>query len=217
MRHEIRWSQNLLIYLAGPVVNLAAGLVLAAGYFGYTAWRSDLPLGTAVLRTLTSISLLLERLVGLFSSVLVEFIPSLVLGAGFHGPWGIHDLVQGMQNPAGFIDVIGGLLTAQLVVGLFNLIPFPGLDGFGVIGCLYEGITGRVVPRSVSALGQDMILFGLLIGTLCLFLGRNQAIYSEVIRIPENRRLATLNVFGLLVLSSVIALRALLQRDLNRK
>lgn len=74
---------------------------------------------------------------------------------------------QGLQNVGGLISIfvvnqqamtqgistvlyIWGLLSANL--GVFNLLPFPGLDGWQICVSAYEGVTKKKVPQKVKGI-----------------------------------------------------------------
>ena len=71
----------------------------------------------------------------------------------------LHD----MSGPVGIVSAIGeavqygladvlslaALITVNL--GIFNLLPIPGLDGCKLIFIAIEGVTGKVVPEKVQA------------------------------------------------------------------
>ena len=82
-------------------------------------------------------------------------------GRGFEessGPVGIIRLIAEETQTAAKTSSAGAVITyAQLLVlisvnlGLFNLIPIPGLDGSRVVFLLIEGVRGKPVPRKAEA------------------------------------------------------------------
>ena len=61
-------------------------------------------------------------------------------------------------------------------VGLFNLLPFPALDGGKVVFLLIEGVTGHAVPEKIQS-GLIVAAFALLFG-LMIF-----ATYNDILRL----------------------------------
>lgn len=97
-------------------------------------------------------------------------------GKGFEqssGPVGIIRAVAENTQAAARESAGSAVATyAQLLVlisvnlGLFNLIPIPGLDGSRIVFLLIEGVRRRPVPRKVEAyvhMGGYLLLFGLMI------------------------------------------------------
>ena len=67
-----------------------------------------------------------------------------------------------------------GLITINL--GVFNLLPFPALDGGKVVFLIIEGVTGHAVPEKLQGT-LTIAAFALLFG-LMLF-----ATYNDIIRL----------------------------------
>ena len=61
-------------------------------------------------------------------------------------------------------------------VGIFNLLPFPALDGGKVVFLLIEGVTGHAVPEKIQS-GLIVAAFALLFG-LMIF-----ATYNDILRL----------------------------------
>ena len=86
------------------------------------------------------------------------------------GNFGINDL----SGPVGIVSIIGEAVSYGLAdvlsiaaliavnVGVFNLLPIPGLDGCKLLFLAIEGVTGRAVPAKVqgvvSAAGMILLL-----------------------------------------------------------
>jgi len=209
---EAGWWRNLLVYLAGPAANLVLGLAGAAGLFGYQAWQAGNGPGMAALHAVAAAGRLLDGLIAGFGAMVVNFIPTLVMGLGPTGTGSLAAMGGALQQPFGWEDVAFGFVTVQLVLATFNLMPFPGLDGFGALACLYEGITGRRVSPAVFAWGRDVLFLGLILGSTILAMGRSDAIHAAAMRIPEGYRILTLNLLGLSILLLLTALRSHLLR-----
>ena len=71
-------------------------------------------------------------------------------------------------------DAVLALITINL--GIFNLLPFPALDGGKVVFLIVEGVTGRAVPEKLQS-ALTIAAFGLLFG-LMIF-----ATYNDIIRL----------------------------------
>lgn len=104
------------------------------------------------------------------------------------------DLIRGRESindlsgPVGIVSAIGtaagyglgdllellALITVNL--GIFNLLPFPALDGGKLVFLLIEGVSGRAVPDKVQG-AFNLVGFALLFG-LMLF-----ATYNDVVRL----------------------------------
>lgn len=97
----------------------------------------------------------------------------------------LHDLIVGryglsdMSGPVGTVSVVSGAVKMSLTstfrimafltinIGLFNLFPFPALDGWKLFILLYEGIFKKKLPQKfewmINAVG-----FAVLLGLMCL-------------------------------------------------
>ena len=91
------------------------------------------------------------------------------------GPVGIVTAI-GQAASYGWEDLFQLLALITINLGIFNLLPFPALDGGKVVFLLIEGITGRAVPEKLEGsltVAAFVLLFGLM-----LF-----ATYNDIIRL----------------------------------
>ena len=91
------------------------------------------------------------------------------------GPVGIVTAI-GQAASYGWRDVCDLLVLISINLGIFNLLPFPALDGGKVVFLLIEGVTGRAVPEKIQG-NLTLITFALLI-VLMLF-----ATYNDILRL----------------------------------
>lgn len=91
------------------------------------------------------------------------------------GPVGI---VSAISKAAGYgwRNVLDLLALITINIGIFNLLPFPALDGGKIVLLLLEGATGRSIPEKVEG-ALTAAAFALLFG-LMLF-----ATYNDIIRL----------------------------------
>ncbi|MBR0301886.1 MAG: site-2 protease family protein, partial [Bacilli bacterium] len=84
---------------------------------------------------------------------------------------GIFDMTANLYGSYTFATYLyfWGLISVNLAI--FNLLPFPGLDGFALLVTVIEGITKKKIPSKVkgimSAVGL-VLLFGLMIAIVVL-------------------------------------------------
>lgn len=84
---------------------------------------------------------------------------------------GIFDMTANLYGSYTFATYLyfWGLISVNLAI--FNLLPFPGLDGFALLVTIIEGITKKKIPSKVkgimSAVGL-VLLFGLMIAIVVL-------------------------------------------------
>ena len=84
---------------------------------------------------------------------------------------GIFDMTANLYGSYTFATYLyfWGLISVNLAI--FNLLPFPGLDGFALLVTIIEGITKKKIPTKVkgimSAIGL-VLLFGLMIAIVVL-------------------------------------------------
>ena len=91
------------------------------------------------------------------------------------GPVGIVTAI-GQAASYGWQDLLELLALITINLGVFNLLPFPALDGGKVVFLIIEGVTGRAVPEKLQGsltIGAFALLFGLM-----LF-----ATYNDIIRL----------------------------------
>ena len=74
------------------------------------------------------------------------------------------------------MDLLQLLVLITVNLGIFNLLPFPALDGGKVVFLLIEGVTGHAVPEKIQS-GLTLAAFALLFG-LMLF-----ATYNDIVRL----------------------------------
>ena len=91
------------------------------------------------------------------------------------GPVGIVTAI-GQAASYGWQDLLELLVLITVNLGIFNLLPFPALDGGKVVFLLIEGVTGRAVPEKIQS-GLTLAAFALLFG-LMIF-----ATYNDILRL----------------------------------
>ena len=91
------------------------------------------------------------------------------------GPVGIVTAI-GQAASYGWQDLLELLALITINLGIFNLLPFPALDGGKVVFLVIEGVTGHAVPEKLQSV-LTLATFGLLFG-LMLF-----ATYNDILRL----------------------------------
>ena len=91
------------------------------------------------------------------------------------GPVGIVTAI-GQAASYGWQDLLELLALITINLGVFNLLPFPALDGGKVVFLIIEGVTGHAVPEKLQGT-LTVAAFALLFG-LMLF-----ATYNDIIRL----------------------------------
>ena len=91
------------------------------------------------------------------------------------GPVGIVTAI-GQAASYGRQDLLELLVLITVNLGIFNLLPFPALDGGKVVFLLIEGVTGHAVPEKIQS-GLTVAAFALLFG-LMIF-----ATYNDILRL----------------------------------
>ena len=91
--------------------------------------------------------------------------------------------INNLSGPVGIVTAIGQAasygwqdLLELLALIIFNLLPFPALDGGKVVFLIVEGVTGRAVPEKLQSV-LTIAAFGLLFG-LMIF-----ATYNDIVRL----------------------------------
>ena len=91
------------------------------------------------------------------------------------GPVGIVTAI-GQAASYGWEDVAELLVLITINLGVFNLLPFPALDGGKIVFLLIEAVTGHAVPEKIQS-SLTVAAFALLFG-LMLF-----ATYNDIVRL----------------------------------
>ena len=65
------------------------------------------------------------------------------------GPVGVFVTIKTLMEFLGVFGIIQLLAIINLSLGIFNLLPLPGLDGWHLYNNLFEGITGKRLPAKV--------------------------------------------------------------------
>ena len=91
------------------------------------------------------------------------------------GPVGIVTAI-GQAASYGWQDLLQMLALITVNLGIFNLLPFPALDGGKVVFLLIEGVTGHAVPEKIQ-IGLTLAAFALLFA-LMIF-----ATYNDIVRL----------------------------------
>ena len=91
------------------------------------------------------------------------------------GPVGIVTAI-GQAASYGWQDLLELLVLITINLGIFNLLPFPALDGGKIVFLLIEGITGYAVPEKIQG-SLTVAAFALLFG-LMIF-----ATYNDILRL----------------------------------
>ena len=91
------------------------------------------------------------------------------------GPVGIVSAI-GQAASYGWQDLLELLALITINLGIFNLLPFPALDGGKVVFLVIEGVTGHAVPEKLQSV-LTLATFGLLFG-LMIF-----ATYNDILRL----------------------------------
>ena len=91
------------------------------------------------------------------------------------GPVGIVTAI-GQAVSYGWADLLELMALITINLGIFNLLPFPALDGGKIVFLLIEGVTGHAVPEKIQS-GLTVAAFVLLFG-LMIF-----ATYNDILRL----------------------------------
>lgn len=91
------------------------------------------------------------------------------------GPVGIVTAI-GQAASYGWEDVFELMVLITINLGVFNLLPFPALDGGKIVFLLIEAVTGHAVPEKIQG-SLTVAAFALLFG-LMLF-----ATYNDIVRL----------------------------------
>lgn len=94
------------------------------------------------------------------------------------GPAGIYQITAEVTSTGQFVNILSLLAMLSVNVGIFNLMPIPGLDGCQVLFALVEKIIGRELPDNLK-MGLQIVGMGL------VFLLMIVVTYQDIIRLME--------------------------------
>jgi regulator of sigma E protease len=160
---ELSPGRNALILVAGSGCNLVSGfLLLVAGVAGY----KGLPVADACVVAMKLVADMAIEVARIFESLSVQ---------GIVGPVGMvgisHKvLANGLWALMGFTGIM------SLSVGMMNLLPIPGFDGWHLLLAVFERISGRQLSRRFQA------IFGF-IGFLLVVALMVVVTYRDILRI----------------------------------
>lgn len=143
-----------------PVYDESNGRYMIGIYFGTT--YSPCTIGQAVTRAGTY---MVRFTVGMYESLGSLFTGNQAITDQLTGPVGTVQIISEQVQKGGF-ETLQILMMISLNLGLLNLLPIPGLDGFKLILLLIEMIRRKPVPPKYEAavsLAGLALLFGLMI------------------------------------------------------
>ena len=86
------------------------------------------------------------------------------------GPVGIYEVTSEVTSSGSIMNLFQLIAMLGINLGVFNLLPIPGLDGYQVLVALVERIIGRELPANFKVVLQLMglaLVFGLMIVVTC--------------------------------------------------
>ena len=114
----------------------------------------------------------ITALAGPLSNLLMAYLSALALGA-LSAVAAVRGETAGLTL---WLDFFALMVSLNIGLGIFNLIPVPALDGGKVVFLIIEGVTGHAVPEKLQS-WLTLAAFALLFG-LMLF-----ATYNDIIRL----------------------------------
>ncbi|MGQ9477537.1 MAG: M50 family metallopeptidase [Candidatus Bipolaricaulia bacterium] len=160
VRLEVQREGELRQFVIRP--KFEEGRYIIGIYFTGSAATRRVPFPTSLgLGFLWVKNLILSLYLG-FRELFTGAIPP---GEAFSGPVGIASLI-GESLAQGLLPFFTLIAALSLMIGLMNLIPFPGLDGSRIAFISYELVRGRPIPREREGLVHYIgivILLGLML------------------------------------------------------
>ena len=149
-----------------PIVNFLIGASGGAGGFFLIGWGKPTPVNPLRWRN-KDLANVMVSIAGILANILIAIIAFTILKVMIVSRV-IYAIPEGMQEPV--ILLLSNMLTMNISLAVFNLLPFPPLDGSKVLETF--------LPPSMQPLYEILEQYGFLILMVLMYLG----VFSVIIR-----------------------------------
>lgn len=152
-----------------PIVNFLIGASGGAGGFFLIGWGKPTPVNPLRWRQ-KDLANVMVSIAGILANLLIATIAFTILKVLIVSRL-IYSIPEGMQEPV--ILLLANMLTMNISLAVFNLLPFPPLDGSKVLETF--------LPPSMQPIYEILEQYGFLILMVLMYLGVFSAIVSPIL------------------------------------
>lgn len=146
------WWKKLVVDIAGPLVNISIGFIgLIITIISLCVSR-----GFSLEQTSHALALFFKLLSNAGHTVISTFEPQTLLGIGMEKQ--VEGWAQIASSEFSWPASIMLFFFINLGIGLFNLIPFPPLDGYHIVENIIIGVTGKRIPKIIDTIGFIILI-----------------------------------------------------------
>jgi Zn-dependent protease len=153
-----------------PIVNFLIGASGGAGGFFLIGWGKPTPVNPLRWRQ-KDLANVMVSIAGILANLLIATIAFAILKALIVSSL-IYSIPEGMQEPV--VLLLSSMLRMNISLAVFNLLPFPPLDGSKVLETF--------LPPSMQPLYEILEQYGFVILMVLMYMGVFSAIVSPILR-----------------------------------
>ena len=154
-----------------PIVNFLIGASGGAGGFFLIGWGKPTPVNPLRWRQ-KDLANVMVSIAGILANILIAIIAFTIIKVLIVTRL-VYSIPEGMQEPV--ILLLGNMLTMNISLAVFNLLPFPPLDGSKVLETF--------LPPSAQPLYEMLEQYGFLILMVLMYMGVFNAIIAPILRL----------------------------------
>lgn len=157
------WWKKFVVDIGGPLVNIFLGF----GGLIFSVIALCISRDYSITQTSQFLGKFMSELLNIGHHVVSTFEPKELLGIGMEkhaDGW-----AQIANSEFSWLAALILFFTINLAIGLFNLIPFPSLDGYHILKDIFQGITGKRLPRFINTFGFIIVVILSVVTTLTIF------------------------------------------------
>ena len=154
-----------------PIVNFLIGASGGAGGFFLIGWGKPTPVNPLRWRQ-KDLANVMVSIAGILANLLIAIIAFTIIKVLIVTRL-VYSIPEGMQEPV--ILLLGNMLSMNISLAVFNLLPFPPLDGSKVLETF--------LPPSAQPLYEMLEQYGFLILMVLMYMGVFNAIIAPILRL----------------------------------
>jgi Zn-dependent protease len=154
-----------------PIVNFLIGASGGAGGFFLIGWGKPTPVNPLRWRQ-KDLANVMVSIAGILANILIAIIAFIII-KGLIVTRLVYSIPEGLHEPV--ILLLGNMLTMNISLAVFNLLPFPPLDGSKVLETF--------LPPSMQPLYEMLEQYGFLILMVLMYMGVFTVIITPILRL----------------------------------
>ena len=153
-----------------PIVNFLIGASGGAGGFFLIGWGKPTPVNPLRWRQ-KDLANVMVSIAGILANILIAIIAFIIIKTLIVTRL-VYSIPEGLQEPV--VLLLGNMLTMNISLAVFNLLPFPPLDGSKVLETF--------LPPSAQPLYEMLEQYGFLILMVLMYMGVFTVIITPILR-----------------------------------